>query len=35
VDFQNPSTFGKVTTDITTTAIGAQPLINLTVALSW
>lgn len=35
VDFQNPRTFAKVTGDITTTAIGAQPLMHLTVALSW
>ncbi|MGH9657734.1 MAG: hypothetical protein ACRD96_04260, partial [Bryobacteraceae bacterium] len=35
VDFQNPRTFAKVTGDITTTAIGAQPLLHLTVALSW
>jgi hypothetical protein len=35
VDFQNPRTFGKVTGDITTTAIGAQPLMHLTLALSW
>ena len=35
VDFQNPRTFGKVTGDITTTSIGAQPLMHLTVALSW
>ena len=35
VDFQNPRTFGKVTGDITATAIGAQPLMHLTVALSW
>jgi hypothetical protein len=35
VDFQNPRTFAKVTGDITTTSIGAQPLMHLTVALSW
>ena len=35
VDFQNPRTFGKVTGDITTTSIGAQPLMHLTIALSW
>jgi hypothetical protein len=35
VDFLNPRTFAKVTGDITTTAIGAQPLMHLTVALSW
>ena len=35
VDLQNPRTFAKVTGDITTTAIGAQPLMHLTLALSW
>jgi hypothetical protein len=35
VDLQNPRTFAKVTGDVTTTAIGAQPLMHLTVALSW
>ena len=35
VDFRNPRTFGKVTTDPRTASFGGQPLMNLTLALRW
>jgi len=33
VDFRNPATFGKVSTDPRTASLGGQPLMNLTVAI--
>jgi hypothetical protein len=33
VDFRNPLTFGKVSTDPRTASLGGQPLMNLTVAI--
>ena len=33
VDFRNPQTFGKVTSDPRTASIGGQPLMNLTLML--
>ncbi|MGH6692855.1 MAG: hypothetical protein ACREF4_19480, partial [Gammaproteobacteria bacterium] len=35
VDFRNPLTFGKTNNDPTTASLGGQPLMNLTVMLSW
>jgi hypothetical protein len=35
VDFNNPQNFGKTTTDLTTASWGGQPLMNLTLAISW
>jgi hypothetical protein len=35
VDFRNPRTFGKVTSDPRTASFGGQPLMNLTLALRW
>jgi Flp pilus assembly protein TadG len=33
VDFRNPWTFGKVSSDPRTASIGGQPLMNLTLAI--
>jgi hypothetical protein len=35
VDFVNPRTFGKLLDDPRTASLGGQPLMNLTVQLSW
>lgn len=35
VDFQNPRTFGKLGSDPRTASLGGQPLMNLTLQLSW
>jgi hypothetical protein len=35
VDLQNPRTFGKVTSDPRTASFGGQPLMNLTLQLSF
>ncbi len=35
VDFKNPKSFGKVTSDPRTASWGGQPLMNLTLALLW
>jgi hypothetical protein len=35
VDFQNPRTFGKVSSDPRTASLGGQPLMNLTVMLQF
>jgi hypothetical protein len=35
VDFQNPRTFGKVSSDPRTASLGGQPLMNLTVLLQF
>jgi hypothetical protein len=35
VDFKNPRTFGKVSSDPRTASLGGQPLMNLTLQLSW
>jgi hypothetical protein len=33
VDFRNPWTFGKVSSDPRTASIGGQPLMNLTLTI--
>ena len=33
VDFRNPRTFGKVSSDPRTASLGGQPLMNLTLAI--
>ena len=33
VDFRNPRTFGKVSSDPRTASLGGQPLMNLTLAV--
>ncbi|MDQ6677175.1 MAG: TonB-dependent receptor [Acidobacteriota bacterium] len=35
VDFRNPQTFGKFTSDQTTASNGGQPLMNIALRLSW
>jgi hypothetical protein len=35
VNFLNPATFAKVTGDPTTASLGGQPLMNLTLMVSW
>jgi len=35
VDFQNPRTFGKVSSDPRTASFGGQPLMNITLMLQW
>ncbi len=35
VDFQNPKTFGKLSSDQRTASIGGQSLMNLTAQLTW
>jgi len=35
VDFQNPRTFGKVSSDPRTASLGGQPLMNITVMLQF
>ncbi|MCC6859554.1 MAG: TonB-dependent receptor [Bryobacterales bacterium] len=35
VDFQNPRTFAKTTSDPRTASFGGQPLMNLTLQLTW
>ena len=35
VDFQNPRTFGKLSSDPRTASLGGQPLMNLTVMVQW
>jgi hypothetical protein len=35
VNFLNPRTFAKVTGDPTTASLGGQPLMNLTLMVSW
>lgn len=35
VDFRNPRTFGKVRSDPRTASLGGQPLMNLTLQLTW
>ncbi|MFN3322748.1 MAG: carboxypeptidase regulatory-like domain-containing protein [Bryobacteraceae bacterium] len=35
VDFQNPRTFGKVSSDPRTASLGGQPLMNLTLMMQW
>ncbi len=35
VDFQNPRTFGKLSADPRTASLGGQPLMNLTLQLTW
>jgi hypothetical protein len=35
VNFLNPATFAKVTGDPTTASLGGQPLMNMTIQLSW
>ncbi|MBI3697436.1 MAG: TonB-dependent receptor [Acidobacteria bacterium] len=35
VDFQNPRTFAKLSSDPRTASLGGQPLMNMTVMFSW
>jgi hypothetical protein len=35
VDFQNPTTFGKITSGPTTAPWGGTPMLNLELQLSW
>src|SRR4029077_17746084 len=35
VDFKNPNLFGKITSDVATASLNGEPLMNLTLKLSW
>ena len=35
VDFRNPRLFGKITSDVATANLNGEPLMNLTLRLSW
>jgi hypothetical protein len=35
LDFKNPNLFGKITSDVATANINGEPLMNLTLKLSW
>ena len=35
VDFRNPQLFGKITSDVATANLNGEPLMNLTLRLTW